>query len=119
MDNLKTEDEIIQNWIGDIKNPKVSICCITYNHALYIEDALTGFLIQETDYPFEILIHDDASPDETVKIIEHYHHRYPNIIKPMYQIENQYSKGGIHPNLEFNYPRAKGERSEEHTSELQ
>ena len=41
----------------------VSICCITYNHEKYIRDAIEGFLMQKTDFPFEVLIHDDASTD--------------------------------------------------------
>ena len=49
--------------------PLVSICCITYNHAPYIRDALEGFLMQKTNFPFEIIIHDDASTDGTVEIV--------------------------------------------------
>lgn len=108
MKDLRTEDEIIANWKGDIDKPVVSICCITYNHEPYIEDALKGFLIQETDFPFEILIHDDASTDRTADIIREYEAKYPRLIKPIYQVENQYSQGvSISPS--FNYPRAKGE----------
>lgn len=90
MRNLRTEDEIIANWKGDIDKPVVSICCITYNHEPYIEDALEGFLIQETDFPFEILIHDDASTDRTAEIIREYEAKYPRLIKPIYQVYNQY-----------------------------
>ena len=70
----------------------VSIGCITYNHEKYIEDCLKGFLCQRTDFPFEILIHDDASTDGTADIIRSYAKKYPDIIKPIYQTENQYSK---------------------------
>lgn len=73
--------------------PEVSICCITYNHAKYIRDALDGFLMQKTTFPIEVLIHDDASTDGTADIIREYEERYPDIIKPIYQTENQYSKG--------------------------
>lgn len=108
MRNLRTEEEIIANWKGDLEKPVVSVCCITYNHEPYIEDALEGFLIQETDFPFEILIHDDASTDRTADIIREYEAKYPKLIKPIYQVENQYSKGAlISPT--FNYPRAKGQ----------
>lgn len=108
MRDLRTEDEIIANWKDEIDQPVVSICCITYNHEPYIEDALEGFLIQETDFPFEILIHDDASTDQTADIIREYEAKYPRLIKPIYQVENQFSKG-IRMNPEFNFPRAKGE----------
>jgi len=93
MKNLRTEREIMQNWKGDLSQPLVSVCCITYNHEPYIEDALEGFLTQETDFPFEILIHDDASTDMTADIIREYEAAYPNLIRPIYQVENQYSKG--------------------------
>lgn len=93
MRNLRTEDEIIANWKGDIDKPVVSICCITYNHEPYIEDALEGFLIQETDFPFEIVIRDDASKDSTAIIIKNYQKKYPKLIKPIYEKENGFKKG--------------------------
>lgn len=71
---------------------KVSISCATYNQETYIKDAIDGFLMQETDFPIEILIHDDASTDDTSKIIKEYEKRYPDIIRPIYQKENQFSK---------------------------
>jgi len=107
MKHLRTEGEIIANWKGDINKPVVSVCCITYNHEPYIEDALEGFLIQETDFPFEILIHDDASTDRTADIIREYEAKYPRLIKPIYQTDNQYSKG-LKMNPVFNFPRARG-----------
>ena len=48
----------------------VSISCITYNHAPYIRQCLDGFLMQKTDFAFEVLIHDDASTDGTAKIMK-------------------------------------------------
>ena len=46
-----------------INVPLLSISCITYNHVNYIRQALDGFLMQKTSFPFEIIIHDDASND--------------------------------------------------------
>lgn len=91
---LRTQDQIMASW-GDSQTVAVSIVCAAFNHELYIEDALTGFLIQETTFPFEIIIHDDASTDRTATIIRQYQSRYPKIIKPIFQKENQYSKGGF------------------------
>ena len=103
----KSEQEVIASWEGDLSKPLVSIVCITYNQEAFIKDTLNGFLMQETDFPFEILIHDDASTDNTAKIIREYEEKYPLLIKSIYQSENQYSKG-IKISATFNYPRAKG-----------
>ncbi|MDO4266556.1 MAG: glycosyltransferase [Eubacteriales bacterium] len=90
------------------KKPLVSISCITYNHGPYIRQALEGFLSQRTDFPYEILIHDDASTDNTQEIIREYEAKYPDIIKPIYRTENQYSKGICNVSGAFNFPRARG-----------
>ena len=65
---------------------------MTYNHEKFVADALEGFLMQITDFPFEVLIHDDASTDKTAEIIREYVKSYPSIIHPIYETENQYSK---------------------------
>ena len=85
----------------------VSIVCATYNHVNYIRQCLDSFLMQKTNSAYEILIHDDASTDGTSDIIKEYEKEYPNIIKPIYQVENQYSKG-LSPTMVYNFPRAKG-----------
>lgn len=85
----------------------VSICCITYNHAPYIRQCLDGFVMQKTNFQYEILIHDDASTDGTADIIREYESKYPGLIKPIYQIENQYSKGK-NISATYNWPRAIG-----------
>lgn len=94
-------------------NPIVSICCVTYNHAPFIKKALDGFLMQEPptgvskDEPwYEILIHDDASTDGTNEIIREYATKYPNIIFPLYENDNQYSRG-VDVDF-FNYNRVRG-----------
>lgn len=89
----KTEAEIMKNWeIKDIENPLVSIFCLAFNHQEYVTKTLDGFLMQETAFPFEIIIHDDCSTDKTALIIQEYVKKYPNIIHPIYETENQYSK---------------------------
>ncbi len=85
----------------------VSVICCTYNHEPFIRQCLDGFIMQKTNFYFEVLVHDDASTDGTANIIKEYEERYPDIIKPIYQKENQYSKG-VKINIEYNYPRAKG-----------
>ena len=71
----------------------VSIQCLAYNHAPYIRQCLDGFVMQKTNFRFEAIVHDDASTDGTQDIIREYEKKYPDIIKPIYQKENQYSKG--------------------------
>lgn len=72
--------------------PVVSIICATYNHFNFIEDAIKGFVSQRTNFPFEVIVHDDASSDGTQGVIRKYAEKYPNLIKPIFQKENQYSQ---------------------------
>jgi glycosyltransferase involved in cell wall biosynthesis len=108
MRDLRTEEEIIRSWTTASDVPVVSVCCITFNHEKYIEEAIVSFLEQKTEFPIEILIHDDASTDRTAEIIKKYTQSYPSLIKPVLQDENQYSKG-FNINPIFNYSRAKGD----------
>lgn len=87
---------------------RVSIICNAYNHEAYIADALEGFVMQKTTFPFEVLVHDDASTDNTAQIIREYEEKYPQLIKPIYETENQYSKqdGSLE---RIQYGRARGD----------
>lgn len=89
--------------------PLVSISCITYNHASYIKECIDGFLMQKTNFNFEVLIHDDHSTDGTEEIIKEYAKQYPDIIKPLFEKENQYSLGKPIGSAVWNLPRARGE----------
>lgn len=85
----------------------VSVICNAFNHEAYIRDALEGFVQQKTNFNYEILVHDDASTDLTADIIREYERKYPEIIKPIYETENQYSKrdGSL---VRIQYGRARG-----------
>lgn len=74
---------------------RVSIICLTYNQEKYIEEALEGFLMQNVNFQFEVLIHDDASTDSTQKIIRRYQKKYPSIFKPVFEKQNQFSKNNL------------------------
>ena len=63
----------------------VLIICSTYNQEKYIGDALRGFISQKTDFPFQVLVHDDASTDATPQIIRDFESKYPEIIKGVYE----------------------------------
>lgn len=88
-----TQSQILQNWkTGSTDRPLVSIECLTYNQEPYIAQTLDGFLMQKTAFPFEVIVHDDASTDRTADVILEYEKKFPQIIKPIYENENQYSK---------------------------
>lgn len=75
------------------QQPLVSIQCLVYNHEPYLRQCLDGFVMQQTDFKFEAIVHDDASTDRSADIIREYAEKYPDIIKPILQKVNQYSKG--------------------------
>lgn len=91
-------NETAQKYIDRIdhvakkKKPLVVIHCITYNHEAYLRDALEGFVTQQTDFPFVAVVHDDASTDRTAEALKEYADKYPDIILPIFNDENQYSK---------------------------
>lgn len=76
-------------------NYTVAVWCITYNQKDFIKDALEGFAMQKTNFPFVVIVHDDKSTDGTSDIILEYAKKYPNIIIPVIESENQWSKGGL------------------------
>lgn len=92
-------------------DPLVSIRCLVYNHEPFLRQCLDGFVMQKTTFPFEAIVHDDASTDGSAAIIREYAEKYPDIIKPIYETENQYSKrdgsigriidAAMHPNSKY------------------
>lgn len=85
----------------------VSILCLAYNHEQYIADAIEGFLMQKTDFAFEVIINEDASKDNTASIIREYEKKYPKIIRPIYHTTNQYSQC-VNINDAYMVPMARG-----------
>ncbi len=75
-----------------MKKNKVTIICFVYNHEKFIAETLNGFLSQETNFEFNVIVHDDASTDKSADIIRKYEKLYPDKIDGIYQKENQYSK---------------------------
>ncbi len=85
----------------------VTVVCVTYNHAAFIRDALEGFVAQQAPWRFKVLVHDDASTDGTAEIVREYERRYPDLIRGVYQTENQYSKG-VNISRTFLHPLIRG-----------
>ena len=83
----------LKNRVSNSETIEVSIFCLCFNHEQYIERCLDSFLNQKVDFNVEIIIHDDASNDNSIEIIKRYQKNYPSIIKPIFEKENQYSKG--------------------------
>lgn len=72
--------------------PLVSILCATYNQEKYIKTTVDGFLMQQTQFPFEIIVHDDASSDTTPSILREYELNFPDTFNNIYQTQNQLSQ---------------------------
>ncbi len=72
---------------------KVSILTLAYNHERFIKQCLESIVVQETDFDFEVLVHDDASSDGTVEVIREVSERYDVPVRLVEQQENQYSLG--------------------------
>lgn len=77
-----------------MKTGKISVAihCFVYNHEPYLRDCFEGFVMQQTDFPFVAIVHDDASTDGSAAIIREYEEKYPHIFKPIYETENQWQK---------------------------
>lgn len=80
-------NDLVEKHITEVSDPNinrapvVSVALVTYNHAKSIEKALESVLVQETPFPFEIVISDDYSTDGTRKIICQYQERLPEQIR--------------------------------------
>ena len=87
---------------------RVSVICNAFNQQAYIRETLESLVSQQTDFAYEILVHDDASTDQTPAIIREFAEKYPDLVRPLFQAENQYSKGArIY--LDIQIPRARGD----------
>lgn len=100
MMGMDTNDKKIieENFIKwNIPRPQqdymVVIHCSTYNHGKYIEDALKGFVMQQTKFPFCAIVIDDGSTDNATEIIRRYAELYPENIKPILLGENHMQHG--------------------------
>ena len=87
--------------------PTVSVICHTFNHEPFIRQAIESILIQSCDFPIEIIVHDDASTDQTAQIIQEFIEDKVERFVPILQSENQFSQG--RRPKQFTYPKAKGE----------
>lgn len=102
------QENVISSWKTDFEFPLVSILCDVFNHENFLKETLDGFLSQKTTFPFEIIVHDDASTDNSRAIIKQYQENFPLIIKPIFQTVNQFSQRKTKIWCEYTFPKAKG-----------
>jgi glycosyltransferase involved in cell wall biosynthesis len=74
--------------------PRVSVIMLAYRHEKFIADAIEGVVAQQCDFPFELIIGEDCSPDRTRDIVLEYQRRYPHLIRVLMAERNV----GMHAN---------------------
>ena len=110
MEKTRNRKKPIENEkVNSMKKPLISVCVVTYQHKNYIGECLDSILRQKGEFSLEILVHDDASTDGSQEMIRIYQEKYPDIVFPILQKENQYSQGKHNITGIFNFPRAKGD----------
>jgi glycosyltransferase involved in cell wall biosynthesis len=98
-------DDLIKNW-GGLAVPKCSVLVPTYMHERFLPDALNGILAQQTDFPFEVIVRDDASSDDTAAVARHFCSLYPGIVSLIANPRRTYPQESTLRELQL---RAKGE----------
>lgn len=88
-----------------VRNPKVTVLMITYNHGPYLSEAIEGIINQNCDFPFELIIGEDASTDSTREIALRYQSMYPEIIRVVHSPNNV----GMNENAFRIFERARGD----------
>jgi len=88
-----TESVNVKSKYIDKTAPAVTVLCLVYNHTQFLRECLDSLVCQKTSFRYQIIVHDDASTDGSANIILDYYQCYPELILPVLQTENQYSKG--------------------------
>ncbi len=82
----------------------VSVCMTVFNNERFIGKALDSILMQESTFPFEIVVCDDGSSDNTVEILKKYESKFPDIVKVLINETNM----GIMRSLKRVFQMSKG-----------
>lgn len=90
------------------QQPLVTVLCLAYNEESFIRECLDSVLKQQTSFPYEILVYDDASKDNTPNIIQEYANKYPDIFRITLFKENNYQKGLGFYGLRLGFTEARG-----------
>jgi glycosyltransferase involved in cell wall biosynthesis len=86
---------------------KVSVCVVTFNHEKFVAQMLDSLLMQQTNFPFEIIVGDDCSKDNTTAILKEYQSRFPEKIRLLLHEKNMGLNGKY--NALSTFAVAKGE----------
>jgi glycosyltransferase involved in cell wall biosynthesis len=89
----RSEQSLMSTWT-EPGPPLVSICCPTYNHGRLLERTLQGLIVQQTTFPFEIIVRDDASIDNTGDILAKYSREFPRVFRVVRNSNNQFVETG-------------------------
>ncbi len=85
--------------------PRVSVLVITYNHEKYLAQALDSILSQRVNFPFEVVVGEDKSPDRTLQIALDYQAQHPDIVRVLDRGKNL----GITANLIDSFAQCHGD----------
>lgn len=96
--------EIKSNKISVCENPVYSVAMIAYNHAPFIAEAIEGVIKQKCKFDIELIIGEDCSTDETMRIAREYQERYPKVIRIITYEKNV----GVHSNMRAVLEAARG-----------
>lgn len=88
-----------------VARPVVSVLMLAYNHGSCLAEAIEGVLAQRCSFPFELIIGEDASPDNTAEIALDYQARFPDIIRVIRSRANV----GMLTNARRIFDRSRGE----------
>src|SRR6056297_3787619 len=91
-----------------MSNPLVSVCCITYNHVGFIDQAIQSFLNQKTGFDFEIIVNDDCSTDGTTEKLIEFQRKHPEKIKLVLHEKNEWQQGKRAIFARNTFPKARG-----------
>jgi len=78
-----------------MQKSKLTVVTTTYNQEKFIKDCIEGIVNQKTSFPFQLIISDDCSTDETRNIIKEYQKKYPDIVKPIFREKNLGAMGNF------------------------
>ncbi len=77
-----------------VSEPLVSVCMLAYRHERFIAQAIEGVVAQQCDFPIELIIGEDCSPDHTSEIVRAYQQQFPELIRVLTSEQNV----GMHDN---------------------